>query len=138
VQGKLRQLANDLRQNNVSYPQYLAQIGQTQEQHQAHLFAQSEAQIRSLLALRQIAITEELQTDDKAINAHFDRMRDEGRLTEEQYDEFKGDPARRQQVASALIQQALHDFLFANNTVVEVEQPAVTGEEGENSTEPTE
>ena len=72
-----------------------------------------------------------MQTDDEAIDAHFDRMVSEGRLTEEQYDEFKGEPSKRMQVANALIQQRLHDFLFENNTIVEVEQPLQPGEAGE-------
>jgi trigger factor len=122
VQDKLRNLTNDLRQNNISYPQFLAQTGHTQEEHQQQLYAQSETQIRTLLALRQIAVQEALQTDEASIDAEFDRLLSEGQIDEDQYDAYRNDKHRRLQVANALVQQKLHDFLFAGNTIKAVEQ----------------
>lgn len=122
VEENLRQLAGDLRQNGVTYQQYLDQIGKTSEEHQAQLAAQAEVRVRTLLALHRIAVLENLQITDAQIDAEFDRMLNEGRITEEQYDAYQPDTQRRLQVANALIQQQLHDFLFARNTLSPVEQ----------------
>lgn len=133
VEENLRQLGADLQKNNVSYAQYLAQIGRTQEEHQTGLFTQAELQIRSLLALRHIAQAEGLYATNEAINSQFANLLHEGRINEEQYEEYLTDERRRLQVANALIQQSLHAFLFSNNTLVPVEH---TGEEAEPSEEP--
>ncbi len=122
VEDKLRQLAQELRQSNVNYGQFLASRGQTAEQHQTELAQQAEYQIRTLLALREISIQEELQATNEQVDAEFDRLLEAGRITEDQYDEYKPDNRRRLQVANALIQQRLHDFLFAHNTINDVEQ----------------
>ena len=122
VEDDLRRLSQELQQNKVSYAQYLAQLGQTAEQHQAQLAVQAENAIRTLLALRQIAIQEELTASDEAIEGEFVRLLAQGQITEEQFEEYRLDQRRRLQVANALIQQKLHDFLFANNTINEVEE----------------
>ena len=122
VRDKLNQLSYQLQYNRVGYEQYLAQISMTMEQHQAELYAQSEAQIRTLLALRDISIQEGLQAGNEDVDAEFDRMVGAGALTEEQNAEYRLDTRRRLQVANALIQTRLHDFLFANNTLNEVVQ----------------
>ncbi len=122
VQEKYRLLSVELRQQGASYEDYLSQTGQTQESHQENVYAQSETQIRSLLALREVAKQEGLQATDEAIDAEFEKLVTEGRITEEQYDEYSEDPRRRMQVANALIQQALHEFLFSNSTIVQVVQ----------------
>ncbi|HLV81323.1 MAG TPA: trigger factor [Chthonomonadaceae bacterium] len=122
VEENLRQLAGDLRQNGITYQLYLEQIGKTPEEHQAQLAVQAEARVRTLLALHRIAVQEELQITEEQIDAEFDRMLNEGRITEEQYDTYQPDARRRLQVANALIQQQLHDFLFARNTLSPVEQ----------------
>jgi trigger factor len=122
LQDKLRLLGQDLDRNHMSYEDYLKRIGQTAEQHQGQVAAQSAEQIRALLALREIAIAEGLQADNDSIDAEFDRLAIEGVITEETREEYRGDQRRRLQIANALIQQKLHDFLFSNNTLVEVEQ----------------
>jgi len=124
VEERFRQLSNDLRQNNASYPQYLASLGVNQEEHQARIYAEAEAQIRSLLALREVARQESLQADDEAIDSEFARLAETGAIPAGSFEEFASDPRRRYQVANALIQQKLHDFLFSNNTLVEVVQQA--------------
>ncbi len=124
LRDKLRQLAEDLRRNNMEYNVYLQRLGQTAEQHQARLAAQAAGQIRALLALREIAIAEDLQADAAAVETEFDRMAAEGSVPEETIDEYRGDSHRRLQVANALIQQKLHDFLFGSNKLVDVEQTA--------------
>ena len=78
--------------------------------------------IRSVLALRQVAIQEGLQVTDEAIDGEFVNLVVAGRITEEQFEDYRGDGRRRLQVANALVQQQLHDFLFANNTFNEVEE----------------
>ena len=122
LQDKLRNLAEELRRNQMSYEQYLQRVSQTADQHQSQLAAQSAEQIRALLALREIAIAEQLQADDDAIDAELDRMAEAGEVPAETIAEYRGDSRRRLQVANALIQQKLHDFLFTNNTLIEVEQ----------------
>ncbi len=139
VRDKLNQLGYQLQNSRMSYEQYLAQIGMTMEQHQAELYNQSELQIRTLLALRDISIQEGLQASNEDIDAEFDRMVGAGALTEEQDTAYRTDPRRRLQIANALIQQRLHEFLFANNTLNEViqekspdpEELAAAGEAGE-------
>ena len=122
VEDELRQLSNQLQQNRMSYQQYLEQLGQTPEQYQSGLASQAAEKVRSILALRQIAQQEGLQIANEAIDAELERMRDTGQISDEQYDEYLPDARRRLQVANALVQQRLHDFLFANNTINEVEQ----------------
>jgi trigger factor len=123
VEDNLRQLAQELRQRNVTYGQFLSSRNQTAEQHQTELAQQAEYQIRTLLALREISIQEELQATNEQVDAEFDRLLEQGAITEDQYDEYKPDGRRRLQIANALIQQRLHDFLFAHNTINDVEQP---------------
>lgn len=123
VEDELRRLSQQLRQNNVSYGQYLQSIGaESPEQHQNSLAQRAFMQIRTLLALREISIHEGLQATDPEVDAEFDNLLEAGTLTDEQYEEFRADPRRRLQVANAIIQQRLHEYLFANNTIVEVEQ----------------
>lgn len=126
VEDNLRQLSQNLRQSNVGYGQYLQSLGGiTAEQHQGGLAQQAALQIQTLLALREISIQEDLQATDEQVDAEFDRLLAEGTVDEEQYAEFKADGRRRLQVANALIQQRLHTFLFANNTINEVEQSTI-------------
>ncbi len=121
VRDKLNQLSYQLQNNRMGYEQYLAQNGMTMEQHQSQLYTDSYEQIRVLLALRDISIQEGLQASNEDVDAEFDRMVGAGSLTEEQDAEYRLDSRRRLQVANALIQTRLHDFLFANNTLTEVE-----------------
>jgi trigger factor len=122
VRDKLNQLSHQLQTNKMGYEQYLARMGMTVEQHQSQIYTESHEQIRVLLALREISIQEGLQASNEDVDAEFDRMVGEGALTEEQDTEYRADARRRLQVANALIQTRLHDFLFANNTLNEVEQ----------------
>ena len=139
VEDELRRLSQELRQNNASYTQYLQSIGGlTPEQHQGGLAQQAAQQIQTLLALREISIQEDLQATEEQVDAEYERLLTGGVITEEQYDEFKADPRRRLQVANALIQQRLHDFLFAHNTINAVEQAGMpTDEELEGAVEET-
>src|SRR5436190_1140428 len=83
------------RRNQLTYAQYLAQTGTTAETHQGQLAAQADGQIRALLVLRQIALLEHLQATDEAIAAEFDRLRNDGVLTEDQFETYQKDPRRR-------------------------------------------
>jgi trigger factor len=122
VEDDLRRLAQELRQRNLTYAQYLAGQGQTAEQHQVQLAQQAASNIAVLLALREISVQEDLQATDEQVDAEFERMLATGGITEDQFDEYRPDSRRRMQVANALIQQRLHDFLFAHNTINAVEQ----------------
>ena len=124
VRDKLNQLSYQLQNNKMGYEQYLGRLGMTMEQHQSQLYAESQEQIRVLLALREISIQEGLQASNEDVDAEFERMMGSGALTEEQNVEYRLDQRRRLQVANALIQTRLHDFLFANNTLNEVVQDA--------------
>ncbi len=124
VRDKLNQLSYQLQNNKMGYEQYLGRLGMTMEQHQSQLYAESQEQIRVLLALREISIQEGLQASNEDVDAEFERMMGAGALTEEQNAEYRQDQRRRLQVANALIQTRLHDFLFANNTLNEVVQDA--------------
>ena len=122
VRDKLQQLSYQLQNNKMPYEQFLAQNNITAEQHQGQVYTESFEQIRVLLALRDISIQEGLQASNEDVDAEFDRMVGGGALTEEQDAEYRLDTRRRLQVANALIQTRLHDFLFANNTLNEVVQ----------------
>ncbi|MCS6777300.1 MAG: trigger factor [Chloroherpetonaceae bacterium] len=137
VRSRFRQLQNDLRQRGLTYEQYLAQEGLTPEQHEAELARQAAARIEALLALREISIQEGLQPTEEQIDAEFERLRQENVITEEQHAEYRIDRNRRLQLANAMIQQRLHDFLFANNTIKEVlqEVPPAPEELAEANTE---
>lgn len=121
VREKLNQLSYQLQTNRMGYEQFLGQRGVTMEEHQAQLYSESFQQIRFMLALREISIQEGLQADNADVDAEFDRMLAAGALTEEQDAEYRVDSGRRLQVANALIQTRLNEFLFANNTLNEVE-----------------
>ncbi len=139
VRDKLQQLGYQLQNGKMSYEMYLARVGMTAEQHQGQLYLESEVKIRTLLALRDISIQEGLQASNEDIEAEFDRMVGAGALTEEQDLAYRTDARRRLQVANALIQLRLHDFLFANNTLNEVVQDtAPDPEELAGDTEETE
>ena len=121
VNDKLRHLYTDLRRNQMSYEMYLARIGATAEQHQQSLAQQANVQIMALLALREIAMKEGLQGTEEETDAEFLNLLKQGSIANEDFVEYVQDPRRRLQVANALVQHKLHDFLFANNTLVEVE-----------------
>ncbi len=130
VEDELRRLSQELRQNNVGYGQYLQSMGgMSAEQHQNGLAGQAAQQIRTLLALREISVQEDLQATDAQVDAEYDRLLSEDVIDEDQYAEFKADARRRLQVANALIQKRLHDFLFANNTINAVEQAGMPDED---------
>lgn len=123
VEDDLRRLAQDLRQRNFTYQQFLDSNSLTAETHQIQLAQQAARQIAVLLALREISIQESLQATDDQVDAEFDRLLTENVIAEDQYEEYRLDSRRRLQVANALIQQRLHDFLFAHNTINAVEMP---------------
>ena len=130
VEDELRRLSQELRQNNIGYGQYLQSIGgMSAEQHQSGLAGQAAQQIRTLLALREISVHEDLQATDEQVDGEYDRLLTEGVIDDEQYAEFKGDARRRLQVANALIQKRLHDFLFSHNTINAVEQAGMPDED---------
>ncbi len=121
VNERLRGLARELAENKATYAQYLTQIGRTAEEHQAQLAAQADGQIRTLLALRQIAMAESLETNADEVEAEITRGELVGEISEELASELRTDGPKRLQVANMLVQHKLHDFLFSRNTVNEVE-----------------
>lgn len=122
VEDAYRQLAADVRQKGYTYEAWLQANGLTPETHLQAVSEQSELRVRTILALRQIAIQESFQVTDEAIDAEFGNLVEQGRITEEQLEEWIGDNRRRMQVANALVQQTLHNFLFENNIITDVEQ----------------
>jgi trigger factor len=122
VENEINRIDAHLRARNMSWDSYLKNIGQTAEEFQNEKFAEASSRIRIVLALRELSIEEGLQATDAEVEAEFQRLLESGTLTEDQYEEFRADVNRRIQVANALIQQRLHDFLFANNTFTEVEE----------------
>jgi trigger factor len=135
VQDSLRKINGELRQNNLTYEAFLARTGRTAEQHYEELAGQAATRVRGMLALRQISEQEHIIVDDAAIDAEFERLRSEAEITEDQYDEFVADPRRRLQLTNVLLRQRLHDFLFGNNNIVEVQQPEPEASEGSSGTE---
>jgi trigger factor len=136
VQDSLRKVASELRQNNLTYESFLTRTGRTAEQHRAELAEQAANRVRALLVLRKISEDEGIGVDEADIDADFDRLRNEGEISEDQYDEFRTDPRRRLQMMNALLRQRLHDFLFGNNEIVEVEQALPSAPESSSDTEP--
>ena len=122
VEQQFRQLASELQQRGMTYDQFLNQYELTPQAHEQTLTDDARARIRSVLALRRVAEQENLQSTNEAVDEEFDRLLTEGKITEDQYEEFRADERRRYQVANALVQKNLHDYLFANNTINEVIQ----------------
>ncbi len=119
VQDEFRNLAQELRKQNVSYAQFLEINGLTPETHQEQSLKAAAVRIAALLALRDISVQENLQPSEEEVNAEFEKLLSAGTITDDQYDEFVIDTRRRIQLANALVQRRLHDFLFANNTIVD-------------------
>ena len=124
VQDDFRRLGEELRHHEIDYQSFLTQKGLTAELHLEGVRAQAEARVRTVLALQIIAETEGLQATNEEIDAEFDDLLNAGKITDDQYDEYKPSERRRIQVANAIVQQRLHDFLFENNTLIEVIQAA--------------
>ena len=122
MEDDFKRLSAELKQYQMPYEGFLAQTGLTSETHYAQVHDSAATRIRSVLALRQVAIQEGLQVTDDAIDAEFANLVVGGRITEEQFADYQQDGRRRLQVANALVQQQLHDFLFANNSFTEVEE----------------
>jgi trigger factor len=119
-----RQLAAEIRQKGLSYEYWLQANDLTPETHAQAVTEQATERVRTILALRQIAIQESFQVTDEAIDAEYANLLNQGRITDEQFETWILDNRRRMQVANALVQQTLHDFLFANNILTDVEQQA--------------
>ena len=126
VEQQFRQLASELQQRGMSYDQFLEQYELTAQAHEQSVTDEARARIRSVLALRRVAEQENLQSTDSTVDEEFDRLLTEGKITEDQYEEFRADDRRRFQVANAIVQKNLHDYLFAHNTINDViqEEPA--------------
>lgn len=127
VAATLQRLENELTRRGMSYEEYLRQQNLTQEQYESGLEIESAQRVKSVLVLGQIARQEELTVSEERLDAEFEQMLNDGKLTEDQYDAFFNDRERRSELAAALVQQALHDFLFSHNTFHEV--PEVPEEE---------
>ena len=122
VEQQYRQLATELQQRGMTYEQFLSQYEMTAEQHQQSITEDARERIRSVLALRIVAEQEGLQATNELVDEEFDRLLTEGKITEDQYEEFRPDERRRFQIANALVQTRLHDYLFAHNTITDVIQ----------------
>ncbi len=131
MEDDFKRLSAELKQYQMPYEQFLAQIGMSGEEHYRQVHDAAATRIRSVLALRQVAIQEGLQVTDEAIDVEFANLVTLGRITEEQFEDYRGEGRRRLQVANALVQQQLHDFLFEKNSFNEVEEDinAVTQED---------
>lgn len=142
LKSKLNALAEELNKNKTTYEAFLQRIGRTAEQHQQEIAMQAAEQIRALLVLRGIAINENLDADDDAVDAAIEALVASGQIAEESANEFLTDPQRRLQIANAVIQEKLHAFLFASNTITEVKAGSVadaetTAEVGETDLDPS-
>lgn len=123
MEDAYRQLAAELKRINVSYEIWLQANGYTIESHREEVENVANLRVRTILALHKIAQQENFSVNDEAIDAEFNNLLQQGRITEEQLDEWIEDNRRRFQIANALIQQDLHKFLFENNTLNEVVLP---------------
>ncbi len=122
VEDAYRQLAAEVRQKGYTYEAWLQANDLTPETHLQGVTEQSDNRVRTILALRQIAVQENFQVTEEAIDAEFANLVQQGRITEEQLQEWIDDNRRRMQVANALVQQNLHNFLFENNIITDVQQ----------------
>ena len=129
VEQQFKQLGAELQQRSMSYDQFLSQYDLTPQTHEQTLMDDSRARIRSVLALRRVAEQENLQSDNDMVDEEFDRLLTEGKITDIQYEEYRADERRRFQVANALVQKNLHDYLFAHNTINEVIQDTPADED---------
>jgi trigger factor len=119
-----QRLLEQLASSRVTYEDYLRQTGQTSDELRDKMVQQAVVSVRTSLVLRQIAQQERMQASEADIDAELDRLLESSRVTEEQAEEYRSVPSRRAQIAGALIQQQLRDFLFTSNTITDVEQAA--------------
>lgn len=133
VRERFERLSRDLQERRMTYEEFLKAIGKKAEEYQKQVTQEAIYRIMAVLALREISIEEGIQADEAQIDAAFDSMLEKGEITEELYEEFRNDPRRRLQVANALIEQRLHDFLFSHNTIEVVEMDELPQEEEEPS-----
>ncbi len=124
IQDDFRRLGEELKHHQVDYQSFLTQKRVTAEEHLEATRQQADARVRTVLALQMIAETEGLQATNEEIDAEFINLLNAGKITDDQYEEYKPNERRRVQVANAIVQQRLHDYLFENNTIVEVVQAA--------------
>ncbi len=121
AEDNLRRLAQQLRENRISYEDFLGANGITSEQHQSGVIQQAAVQVSIALVVREISLQEGLQPSVEDLEAEFERFFNDGVLNEEQFEEYRQDERRRMMLANALIEKRMHDFLFQNNTVEDVE-----------------
>ena len=123
VEQQYRQLAAELQQRGMSYDQFLAQYetdaANARTEPDGRLPRLESAPFWRCVAWRN---RKACSPTNEAVDEEFDRLLTEGKITEDQYEEFRADERRRYQVANALVQKNLHDYLFANNTINEVIQ----------------
>ncbi len=124
MKDEFNRMGRQLQRQGVSYEDFLVANDMTSEQYQATVRENSATRIRAILALRELSIAEGLQATEEEIDGQFADLLNNGGITEDQYEEFAADPRRRLQLANAVVQQRLHDFLFTNNTINDVEQDA--------------
>lgn len=124
MRDEFNRLGRQLQKQGVSYEDFLVANDLTSEQYQETVRENSATRIKAILALRELSINEGLQATEEEIDAQFVSLLNSGGISEDQYDEFFADPRRRLQLANAVVQQRLHDFLFANNAITDVEQEA--------------
>ncbi len=122
MEDAYRQLAAELKRMNVGYEIWLQANGYTADSHREELEQVSQMRVATILALHNIATTENFQVSDEAIDAEFSNLLKQGRISEEQHDQWIDDTHRRFQIANALVQQDLHRFLFENNVIVDAVQ----------------
>ncbi len=120
MEDAYRQLAAELKRMNVSYEIWLQANGYTLDSHREEVETVANLRVRTVLALHNIAKNESFTVTDESVDAEFTNLLNQGRLTEEQHDEWIEDNHRRFQIANALVQQDLHRFLFENNTLNDI------------------
>lgn len=122
MREEFNRLGRQLQRQGMQYEDFLAANDLTTDQYQQNVRDNSATRIKAILALREVSLNEGLQATDDEIDAQMAGLLTQGGITDDQYEQFIADPSRRLQLANAVVQQRLHDFLFANNTINDVEQ----------------
>jgi trigger factor len=110
-------LGKQLAEDRISYRRYLQQNNLTEEQHQAQMREQAEANVRTRLVLQALAHKEGISVTDAEIDTEIERL-----LADHEGDmeQMRRNPAFRERVTHLIIQRKLEECLMQIARITDV------------------
>lgn len=97
--------------------EYLKATNTSGEQMAETLKPEAERRVRVQLVLQQMSVEQSLMPTREDVDAQFQAMSQSGAIPEETMEEYARDAGRRAEMANAILQRRIHDYLFANNSI---------------------